>query len=64
MRKVIYEQNNIQFAQYANGKMYAEKIVANQYKEIDQEQLMQTARKLGIYGEWKRCEDFTRWFLI
>lgn len=63
MRKVVYCQNNIEFAQYANGVMCAERIINNQYQEIDIEELMKTARNIGIYGNWKRCDSFTRWLL-
>lgn len=63
MRKVIYCQNNIEFAQYANGVMVAERISDNQYQEIGIEELMKTARNIGIYGNWKRCDSFTRWLL-
>lgn len=63
MRKVIYEQNDIEFVQYGNGTIYAERQFNNVYVEIEITQLLQTARKLGIYGNWKLCSTFKRWIL-
>jgi hypothetical protein len=64
LRKVIYDKNNIEFVQYANGSFCAERIENNCYQEIRHEELVPTARTLGIYGNWKRCETFNRWELI
>lgn len=64
LRKVIYEQNNIEFAQYANGVMCAERVENNRYEEIEYGDLMRTAKSLGIFGTWEKCDTFTRWKLV
>jgi hypothetical protein len=62
-RKVIYEQNGIEFVQCKNN-VYAERISNGINQEIDYEEVIQAARKIGIYGNWERCVIHQRWQLV